>query len=112
MRVQVYYESGSCSTLDTTYLSWQDEMMADDTYLDATDMEERGLRIVRSTYMREEDGVEVESVRLGEPITIVSAEELTHVYAIVVDGLKYFVRLDGRLTCVAKDELLAEFAGN
>ena len=109
MRVQVFYESGSCSTLDTTYLSWQDEMMADDTYLDATEMATKGIRIVRSTYMREEDGVEVESVRLGEPITIVSPEELGNCYAILVDGMKYFVRLEGRLVCVAKDMLLSEF---
>ncbi len=107
--MQVYYESGSYGCLDTTMLSYQDEMYADDVFVDASDLAHKGLVITRSTYEDGEYEDEVERCRIAEPIVAITPEEMEHVYAIALDGLVHFVRIDGVLCEVAADQILARF---
>lgn len=109
MRVQLYYESGSYSVFDTTLLSYQDDILADDSYLDATDLRGKGLAIVRSAHVPDEEEDVVKRMRLSQPITVATPEEIKHIYAVEVDGLMQFVRLGDSLVPVAREQIMRRF---
>lgn len=109
MRVQLYYESGSYSVFDTTLLSYQDDILADDSYLDATDLGGKGLVIVRSAHVPDEEEDVVKRMRLSQPITVATPEEIKHLYAVEVDGLMQFVRLGDSLVPVAREQIMRRF---
>lgn len=111
MRVQLYYESGSYSVFDTTLLSYQDDILADDSYLDATDIEGKGLLVVRSAHVPDEEEDVVKRMQLSQPITVATPEEIRHIYAVEVDGLMQFVRLGDDLVPVAREQVMRRFDG-
>ena len=107
MRVQAYFDSGCVSTVDTTPLSYQDGMLADDVFLDVSDLEGSGVLLMRTTYMAGEDSDEVSRRSVCEPHAVVTPEEVEHVYAIFVDGRLHLARVGDRLALVAMDGILA-----
>lgn len=106
MRVQVYYESGNYGVFETTLLSFQDGMLADDSFLDVGDLRERGIVVTRCTHLDEKTEEEPGRIKISEEIAVVPPAEVDEVLAVVVDGMLYLARLGGELRVVAHDFVL------
>lgn len=103
MKVQIYYLSGNIGSVDTTLLSYQDGMLVDDSYLDASDLEGEGLLLTRGTYEATKEG----RLLLGDPIVIIRPDELAEVGLVTVDGAVFLKRVGDRFMRAMVEQLTA-----
>lgn len=103
MKVQIYYLSGNIGSIDTTLLSYQDGMLVDDSYLDASDLENKGLLLTRGTYEATKEG----RLLLGDPIAIIRPDEISEVGLVTVDGAVFLKRVGDRFVRAMVEQLTA-----
>lgn len=90
MKVSIYYLTGNYGSLDTTLQSIQDGVLIDDAYLQADELEDRGVVLVRALYSSSAEGRQ--AIANGE-IVVAAPEELANIGLITVDGQPFLQRV-------------------
>lgn len=90
MKVSIYYLTGNYGSLDTTLQSIQDGVLIDDAYLQADELEDRGVVLVRALYSSSAEGRQ--AITNGE-IVVAAPEELANIGLITVDGQPFLQRV-------------------